>query len=235
MMTIGNWDRAIADFTELRNYHRDDPLSVRAQLALAEIHFRKREYEEARYAFEEFATYHPRHPDMDYVVYKSGMSTWRQAPTLVGRDQSLTRAAVNRWSGFATRFPESQYKEEVARYVQRGVDRLARKELTVARFYARREAWAGVVGRAAEVVQRYPQSTLNEDALAYLARAYQATGRVDDARAARERLEQLFPESHELHVVDRALAKPPGTPPEEVIFARPYRRGGFGQTVTPGR
>lgn len=235
MIRQGNYDKAVQDFTELRNYHRDDPLSVRAQLALADIHYRKREFEEARYAFEEFATYHPRHPDMDYVAYMIGQSTWRQAPVLVGRDQSLTRAAVNRWSGFSTRFPESEWKDEVETNLHRGIDRLARKELTVARFYARRDAWAGVLGRAAEVVERYPGSSLSEEAMSLLARAYHATGRVDDAKAVRERLVAQFPESSETKTVDRALAKAPGRPPEEEIFARPYRRGGFGQTAQPTR
>ncbi len=223
MLQQGFFDKAISDFQELRNFHRDDPLSVRAELALAEIRFRKAEYAEARYAFEEFAQYHPRHEALDYVTYMVGLCVWKEAPRISGRDQTLTRQAVVRWSGFDTRFPDSEHTEDVARMMQKGVDRLAAKELWVARFYAKRNAWAAVEGRAEIIAQRFPDSRHEEEALALRARSLQATGRADEADGVREQLSASYPDSRKLARVDRALAKPPGVPPEEVIFVRPYR------------
>lgn len=229
MMKQGLYDKATADFQELRNFHRDDPLSVQAQLALAQVHIEKHEYQEARYAFEEFATYHPRHEAMDMVTYMIGFCVWKEAPKVAGRDQTTTRSAVNQWSGFATRFPDSEYVDEVAKYSQRGIDRLAAKELFVARFYARRRnAWAAVEGRTADLLQRYPDSKHAEEALALLARSYHAVGRVPEAETARDRLAETYPDSAYLHRVDRELARPPGTPPEDEIFVRPYRIPGLG-------
>jgi outer membrane protein assembly factor BamD len=235
MLRQGLYDKAIQDFQELRNFHRDDPLSVRAQLALAEIRFRKNEYEESRYAFEEFATYHPRHEAMDYVTYMIGLATWKQAPKLAGRDQSTTRAAVNQWTGFASRFPDSEYVDEVEKLLQRGIDRLAAKDLWVARFYAKRDAWAAVEGRAASILQRFPTSRHAEESLALLARAYHAVGRPAEAQDARTRLAEVHPDSRFLGVVDRELRRPPGTPPEEEIFVRPYRVPRFNPGAPAGR
>lgn len=223
MLKAGFYDKAIADFQELRNFHRDDPLSVRAELALAEIRYRKAEYAEARFAFEEFAQYHPRHESLDYVTYMVGLSVWKEAPRISGRDQSLTRQAVVRWSGFDTRFPDSEYVDEVSKMMAKGVDRLAAKELWVARFYAKRDAWAAVEGRTATIQWRYADSRHAEEALALRAMALQATGRVEEARTTREALASQWPDSPAIARVDRALARPPGTPPEEVIFVRPYR------------
>jgi outer membrane protein assembly factor BamD len=223
MLKAGFYDKAIADYQELRNFHRDDPLSVRGELALAEIRFRKAEYAEARFAFEEFAQYHPRHDSLDYVTYMIGLCVWKEAPRIAGRDQSLTRQAVTRWSGFDTRFPESEYVDEVGKYMVRGVDRLAAKDLWVARFYAKRRAWAAVEGRSATIQAMFPDSRHAEEAVAMRAMALHATGRAEEARATRDELVARWPESGAIRRVDRALARPPGVPPEEVVFIRPYR------------
>jgi outer membrane protein assembly factor BamD len=78
MLKRGLYDKAEIDFQELRNFHRDDPLSVRARLGVGDMHFQQGEYEEARFAYEEFASYHPRHPDMDYVTYRIGLCHWKR-------------------------------------------------------------------------------------------------------------------------------------------------------------
>lgn len=233
MMARGMYEKATSSFQELRNFHRDDPLSVRAQLALAEIRFKKGEYEEARYAYEEFATYHPRHEDMDFVVYRIGLCLWKRAPRLAGRDQTTTRSTVNTWSGFEDRFPESEYLEEVLKLRQRGVDRLAAGDLYVARFYAKREAWEAVRGRSAELIRRFPDSRHVEEALARYAGAAHRVGRTTEAEAAIERLAALHPDSRWLPSVARVLQAPPGTPPEDETFVRPYRMPGMTQ-LPPG-
>lgn len=233
MMKRGLYDKAVEDFQELRNFHRDDPLSVRAELALGEIRFRKGEFEEARYAFEDFLTYHPRHPDLDYVVYMIGLSIWRQAPKLAGRDQSTTEAAARRWAGFRTRFPDSEHTESVEVYLQKAVDRLAANELWTARFYRKRAAWSAVAGRAERILLRFPESRHAEEAMAMLAEASQGIGKTLDAEAARDRLVERYPESTFIARVERALSRPPGTPPEDVVFARPYRMAGLNQPLPP--
>ena len=65
---------ALENFNRVRNYHRDDPISVKAQLAIADVHFKQRDFEQARFAYEEFATYHPRHENLDYVTFRIGHS-----------------------------------------------------------------------------------------------------------------------------------------------------------------
>jgi outer membrane protein assembly factor BamD len=224
------YDKAISDFQELRNFHRDDPLSVKAQLALAEVRFLKGELEEARYAFEEFAQYHPRHPDLDLVTYRIGQCIWRRAPKLAGRDQTTTRSAVNTWWGFDNRFPDSEYAADVGDLLQRGLDRLAAKELWIARFYRRRSAWTAVDGRVRELVRRYADSNHVEGALALLAESLHHRGLAADAADVRQRVAEQFGEDAlSLRWIDRALASPLQPEPEEATFKRPYRLSGVPQ------
>jgi outer membrane protein assembly factor BamD len=241
MIRRGAFEKAQSDFQELRNFHRDDPLSVRAQLALADIHFRRGELEEARYAYQEFAQYYPRHEAMDLVTWRIGQCIWKRAPKLAGRDQTPTLSAVRawtgggslgggyNWTGFEQRYPESEYREDVDRLLARARNRLAGRELFVADFYEGRRAWAAVSGRADEILRLYPGSRYDERAMSMLARSLHAIGSVQEALAVRERLAESYPDSRHLKAVDKALAEEPGRPPEEEIFVRPYRMPGLGE------
>jgi len=225
----GNFTKALATLQKVRNYYRHDPASIRAQLAIADLHFKKREFEQARFAYEEFRDLHPRHPELDYVTWRIGLSVYKRASKFAGRDQAATRSAVTVWSGFARRYPDSEYLEDVQKLLEKGRERLANKELYIARFYERRDAWRSVEGRAEDLVKRYPDTPAAIEGYQLLGMALHATGEPVAAQNVRAKLAERAPGSSELDKLERALAKPPGKPPEEEIFVRPYRtRGGGG-------
>jgi len=228
----GYYTRALELFTRVRNYHRDDPLSVKAQLAIADVYFRKGDMAQARFAYEEFASYHPRHEHLDYVTYRIGLSIYRDAPVFAGRDQTTTRGAVNVWTGFESRFPDSEYVDDVRTLRQRARNRLARKELYIARFYADREAWGAVRDRTEYLLRRYPDTEPVPEALAWMGRAMHAWGDTEGARQVLARLQTDFPDSGQAAQLSRWLAEPAGSPPDEKVFVRPYRIRG--STGVPG-
>ncbi len=231
-MNRGYYTKALEQFNRVRNYYRDDPVSVKAELAIADVYYKKHDFEQARLAYEDFSRLHPRHPDLDYVTWRIGLCLYQRAPKAAGRDQTATRQAVNVWASFQVRFPESAHHEEVVRLLARSRNRLAAKELFIARHYVRKDAWIAARGRAEGVISRYPTSDRTPEALTLAAKAYHAWGMVDEATALRDRLAADFPEDRYLHKLDRILSRPPGAPPEEEVFIRPYRMAGMG--MTPG-
>jgi outer membrane protein assembly factor BamD len=222
-MQHGYYTKALDEFNHVRNYFRDDPLSVKAELAIADVYFKKGDFEQARYAYEEFATYHPRSENLDYVTWRDGLSIYKRASKWAGRDQTSTRGAVNVWTGFDARFPESSYTEDVDKLLGRARDRLAAKELYIAKFYAGRKSWGAVADRARGVVERYPESGRVPTALRMLGTALHAWGDVDGAARVREQLAARPDADGSLAKLDRKLARPPGAKPEEELFIRPYR------------
>ena len=222
-MKRGYHTKALEKFNRVRNYHRDDPVSVKAQLAIADVHFKKGDYEQARFTYEEFASYHPRHENLDYVTYRIGLSIYKRASKLAGRDQSPTRGAVNNWTGFNTRFPESSYAEEVDKLLTRSRNRLASKELFVAKFYADRDAWGSVRRRTEYLLRKYPNTEPVPQALMLLGTALHNWGEVEQSAEIRTRLAKAYPDSPQLRKLDRVQAQPAGMPPDERIFIRPYR------------
>jgi len=190
-MNRGQYVRALEQFNRVRNYHRDDPHAVRAELAIGDVYFKKAEWDQARLAYEDFARMHPRHPDLDYVVFRVGMSMYMKAPKASGRDQTWTRQAVNAWSAFTSRFPDSKYREEVEGKLAECRERLAMKELWIARFYQRRQAWGAVVGRTEGLVRNFPQSEAMVDGLSLLAEAAAWQGDAAKAKLVVDKLTSL--------------------------------------------
>lgn len=189
----GYYVKALETFNRIRNYHRDDPMAVKAELAIADVHFKKSEWDQARLAYEDFVRMHPRHPDVDYVTYRIGATLYQKAPKVAGRDQTWTRQAVNTWAGFEARFPESDHRDTVLEKLEECRERLALKELQIAKFYERRSAWTAVEGRAAGLVRTSPDSRHVPEALALLAEAHAWQGEAEQASRALSRLENEDP------------------------------------------
>lgn len=194
-MNRGRYIKAIEQFNRVRNYHRDDPHAVKAELAIGDVYFKKAEWDQARLAYDDFARMHPRHEDLDYVTFRIGMSSFKKAPKRAGRDQSFTKHALNSWRGFAAKYPDSDHKEEVEGLIQTCRDRLALKQLWIAQFYKRRGAWAAVEKRAAGMATRYQDSQHLPLSIELIGEASAWQGNDDAADLAIKRLEEDAPDA----------------------------------------
>lgn len=209
----GYYLKALEQFNRVRTYFRDDPYALRAEIAIADMHFEKNEWDAARIAYEEFLRAHPpssRRTEgsvpFDYVFYRLGMTHYKKAPIVPDRDQAWTRQAVNTWSSFSARFPESQYKPEVEKLLHKARNRLARKEVIIARFYEQRKAPKAVESRILGMLQRYPDSPDVPRALVMLGVAYAQSGQIEMAGEALKRLEEEFPSHAGVAPLKRAIA-----------------------------
>ncbi len=191
----GYFQKAIEQLNRVRTYFRDDPYALKAELAIADVHYQRNEFDAARIAYEDFARAHPRSPDMDQVVYKLGLCQLRKAPTVASRDQTWTINAVRTLSGFESRFPQSALLPDVREQLAKARARLARKELVIAAFYYKKGSWSAAIGRLEPMLAQYPASPDRPEALGRLGIAYANAGRTDDARRTLETLRSEAPAS----------------------------------------
>lgn len=204
----GYTTKAEEQFQRVRTFYRDDPYSLKAELAIAEIYYKKNEWDLARLAYEDFMRAHPRYPELDLVVYRLGLVLYRKAPVIPERDQTWTRQTVNTWTGFSARFPESSYRDDVEKQLAKAQGRLAKKELFIAQFYARREAWPAVVGRIEPMLRLWPSSPDGSDGLVLLGTAHHEMGNADGAAAVLERLKANPENSSQVRELERTISKP---------------------------
>ncbi len=191
----GYYTKALEEFQAIRNHHRAHPMSILSELAIADVYYDQGEWDLARVSYADFQRLHPRHENLDYVVYKLGRAAWEKASRIADRDQTWTRQAVNTWSNFPQRFPESEHVEDVVHLLESSRNRLARKELRIARFYYKRDAYEAAVGRLDGLLTQYPDSPDVPTALAMMAVSLEQTGEAERAAEMAVALQDRYPEA----------------------------------------
>jgi outer membrane protein assembly factor BamD len=209
----GMYTKALEQFNRLRNYNRDDPIAVRAELAIADVYYKKSEFDQARSAYEDFERMHPRYDRIDYVLFREGMCIWKNSSAVAARDQTPTRDAVNVWSSFEARFPQSSYAPDVHAMLQKGRDRLAHKEYIIGAFYYRRKAWRAVNGRLEEMLRLYPDSPDRPEALELLGESAIRSGDVARGRSIIGELQKLGGHENRVRSLERILPSTPNPTP----------------------
>ena len=122
----GYYIKAVEQFNRIRNNYRDDPLAIEAELAIADVHFKKGEWDIARTSYDAFRRRYPRHDRIDYVVYQIGLTFYKKAPRFAGRDQTWTTQAINSWTRFEDKYTTSEYGVEVLELREECLERLAK-------------------------------------------------------------------------------------------------------------
>lgn len=89
---------------------------------------------------------------------------------------SLSLRAFQALKQMVRLFPESGYAEDAANRMTYLMNKISERELHVARYYMRREAYIGALNRAKYVLENYPQSVHQEEALVITISAYNKLG-----------------------------------------------------------
>jgi outer membrane protein assembly factor BamD len=190
-MTHGNWSAAEGTFKRLVAQYPYGPYTEQALMESAYAEFKSGKQDDAISTIDRFIRTYPTHKNIAYMYYLRGLANasrdtvflqqvWRLDASR--RDLATPLQAFNDFSIVADRYPNSRYAED-ARKRMRGLrDMFARHELDTALYYLRRTAYVAAADRAKFLLETYPQSQYQNDAVATLAAAY--TGLGNDALAA---------------------------------------------------
>jgi outer membrane protein assembly factor BamD len=111
------------------------------------------------------------------------------------RDQTNARKALAAYETLLQRYPESRYAGEATNRTRILRDLLAASEMTVGRWYLRRNNYLAAINRFKVVVTDYQTTEQAPEALMRLTEAYMALGIVNEAQTAAAVLGHNFPES----------------------------------------
>lgn len=189
-MKLGSWDEAILSFERVRNHFPFNQYSVLSELRVADCLYEKSSYLEAVDAYRQFARLHPRHPEIDYVVYRTARSEFKLAPTVAQRDQTHSKRGLRRLKGYAERFPDSEYLPEVERLRSKALLRLSRAAVAVGNFYWKQKQWAAAERRYRLAIAEFPTSPLNARARYRRALCVWELGAASGDEPSRIRLQQ---------------------------------------------
>ncbi len=141
------YEEAIVQYNEVANKHPYSKLALEAKLRVADIYFKKENYIEAQTSYQLFKELHPRHPKIDYVTFRLGLSFFHQLPDTIDRDLSIAHKAILYFNEVIKSYPSGSFVSEAEKYRAKSLKMLSEKELYIAHFYFIRDQYDSALGR----------------------------------------------------------------------------------------
>ena len=202
-MRKNNWSRAETDFRALIAQYPYGPYTEQALVETAYAQYKSGKRDDAVSTIDKFIRTYPNHRNIPYMYYLRGLANansdtvflqrvWRLDSSR--RDLASPNQAYSDFSVVAERFPDSRYAADARQRMVALRNIFARHELDTALYYLRRKAWVSAANRAKYLLETYPQSSYQNDAVATLAEAYTRLGNATLAADARRVLELNDPQ-----------------------------------------
>lgn len=193
-LLVENYDEAARLFDEVERQHPYSAWAPKAQLMAAFAQYQDSKYDDAINTMDRFIQLHPGHRDVAYAYYLKGISYYEQISD-VGRDQEMTRLALENLDELIRRFPDSKYARDADFKIDLTRDHLAGKHMSIGRYYQGRGEYLAAINRFQMVVKDYQTTTHVPEALHRLVESYLAIGVVDEAQATAAVLGYNYPGS----------------------------------------
>ena len=202
-MTNGNWSSAETTYKRLVAQYPYGPYTEQALVETAYAQYKAGKHEDAISSIDRFIRTYPTHRNTSYMYYLRGLSNssrdtvflqkvWRLDTSR--RDLATPMQAYNDFSIVADRYPNSRYAADARERMTALRNTFARHELETAMYYLRRTAYVAAAERAKYLLETYPQSEHQNDAVATLAVAYTGLGNETLAADAKRVLQQNQPD-----------------------------------------
>ena len=198
----GNYAGAVKLYEALEARYPFGRYAQQAQLDIAYAYYKDNETAQTVTATDRFMKLHPNHPNLDYALYLKALAYFKPDLGIFGsflnldpadRDPKALRESFEVFKDLVTRFPDSGYAPDARERMTFLVNALAKHDLSVARYYYNRGGYLAAVNRAQNILQRYPQATVIEDALVISVQSYEKMGMPDLAADSKRVLAKNFP------------------------------------------
>lgn len=189
-----DYEGASKKFEEIDKQHPYSSYSKKGMIMTTYAEYEAGKYAEAIASGQRFIGRYPNSPDIPYAYYLVGMSYYHQIPD-IARDQETAEKALAAFNIVATKYPKSEYAEDAKYKIQVTRDQLAGKEMSIGRYYLRRNNFTSAINRFRDVLGKYQTTRHAEEALMRLTEAYLGLGIVHEAQTAAAVLGHNFPDS----------------------------------------
>ncbi|WP_246197428.1 outer membrane protein assembly factor BamD [Pseudoxanthomonas sacheonensis] len=202
-MVGGNWDRAEITFRQLIAQYPYGPYTEQALMETAYAQYKAGKMDDTVSTVDRFIRTYPTQRNVPYMYYLRGLANsgrdtvflqrvWKLDPSR--RDLATPLQGYNDFNLLAERYPNSRYAADARQRMVALRNLFARHELDTALYYLRRDAWVSAAARAKYLLETYPQSEFQNDAVAVLGEAYTHLGNETLAADARRVLQQNDPQ-----------------------------------------
>ena len=201
-MRNGNWSGANVTYRRLLAQYPYGPYTEQALMETAYAQYKMGNNEEAISTIDRFLRTYPTHKNTPYMYYLRGLVNSNRDTVFLQRvwkldasrrDLATPNQAYSDFNTLVDRYPNSRYAADARQRMVALRNMFARHEIEVALYYLRRGAWVAAADRATYLLETYPQSEFQNDAVAVLAAAYTELGNETLATDATRVLRQNDP------------------------------------------
>lgn len=199
----GNLGRAERYYTRLIARFPYGEYTEQAAIELAYAQYKDGNSEEASSTINRFIKTYPAHRNIAYAYYLKALINFDRENSFLDRvaqidrtmrDQGALRQSFNDFAELIRRYPNSRYAADARQRMVHLRNLLARYEINIGTYYLRRGAYVAAAKRGQYVLEYYPQTGYQGDALAIMAESYRQLGQDKLSEDARRVLEQNQPE-----------------------------------------
>ena len=202
-MTGGNWSQAELNFRKLIAQYPYGPYTEQALMETAYAQYKSGKMEDAVSTIDRFLRTYPTQRNVPYMYYLRGLANSQRDTVFLQkawkldasrRDLATPQQAYSDFNLLTERYPNSRYAADARQRMVALRNLFARHDLDTALYYLRRDAWVAAAARGKYLLETYPQSEYQNDAVAVLAEAYTQLGNETLAADARRVLEKNDPQ-----------------------------------------
>ncbi|AXK70998.1 outer membrane protein assembly factor BamD [Lysobacter sp. TY2-98] len=201
-MTNGNWSSAEETYKRLIAQYPYGPYTEQALIETAYAQYKAGQHDDAVSTIDRFIRTYPTNRNIAYLYYLRGLvnssrdavflqRVWHLDPAR--RDLATPQQAYNDFGIVVERYGNSRYAADARDRMAKLRDMFARYEVETALYYLKRGADVAAIDRAKYVLENYPRSAYQADAIATLAAAYTDLGNTELANGARAELQKADP------------------------------------------
>ncbi len=222
----GDYANALSFYARLDANYPFTPEATQAQLESIYARFRSFETDAASSAADRFLRAHPRHPNVDYVLYLRGLIHYETTATDIldlldiestGRDPVDARRSFEEFARLLQTYPESRYAPDARARMVWLRERIAKHYYSIADYYRRRGAWVAAIRRGEEVLNEFRDTQVALDTLKLLEESYRELGLNEQAATMRKLVaaNNFRPRPKDPAPAPKIDAKPPAMAPAE--------------------
>ncbi|MBJ6980206.1 MULTISPECIES: outer membrane protein assembly factor BamD [unclassified Luteimonas] len=203
LMRRGNWSGATTVYRRLVAQYPYGAQTEQALMETAYAQYKMGRHDDAVSTIDRFIRTYPTHRHVPYMYYLRGLVNSSRDTVFLQRawnldasrrDLATPMQGYNDLRTVVERYPNSRYAADAANRMVALRNMFARHEIETALYYMRRDAWVGATERARYLLETYPQSEYQNDAVAVLAAAYTELGNETLAADARRVLQLNEPD-----------------------------------------
>ena len=181
-------------FEDIERQYPYSKWSNQAQLMTAFCYYKSQMHNDSLDAIERFIALYPGSKKISYAYYLRALNYFEQIAD-VERDQSMTEMSKQAFNEVLNKYPESQFASDAKQKIDIINDRLAAKEIEIARYYQFNHQWISAINRYNSVLENYKTSVYTEESLHRLVEIYYSLGLIEEAKRYASTLGFNFPDS----------------------------------------